>query len=236
VADSAAVQTCWTELRMERGSVSRRKIGRSSAAMQKDDGRADYGTLWSGYITPLTCRGKPRYRRMSSLPLKVEGEPYLISSARRRRRYAQEDVLEATEALAVSGGDRDSRIKEDWKIKLALPTTPEDTPGPWSKELVREDLPLPRMTSPRTGSRSLTPLCAAARQSGERGRLACPENSNSRITTPAMSSLRPTGGAVDVARDVRTGSPMDKAARASSSSEECSWMKERGDEVDFPRA
>lgn len=211
VADSYAVQTRWTELRMERGErISGRKIGLTSAAMQKMMGvnEPDYGTLWSSRYYAADSSGKAEVPTDVFIAPKVEGElAFLISESLAGADVSAEDVLAATEALAVSVEIVDSRIK-DWKIKLADTVADNAsyggyTLGPWNKELVREDLRTLRMIVTKNGESVVDAVGAAA--------LGNPANAVAWLARKLHSfgiSLNPgdvvlsgsLGGAVDVAR------------------------------------
>lgn len=211
VEDSYAVQTRWTELRMERGErISGRKIGLTSAAMQKMMGvnEPDYGSLWSSRYYAADSSGKSEVPGDTFIAPRVEGElAFLISESLSSADVTAEDVLAATEALAVSVEIVDSRIK-DWKIKLADTIADNAsyggyTLGPWNKELVGEDLRTLRMIVRKNGESVVEAVGAAA--------LGNPANAVAWLARKLHSfgiSLNPgdvvlsgsLGGAIDAAR------------------------------------
>ena len=211
VEDSYAVQTRWTGLRTERGErISGRKIGLTSAAMQNMMGvnEPDYGSLWSSRYYAADSSGRARVPSGTFIAPKVEGEfAFLISEPLSSADVTAEDVLAATEALAVSVEIVDSRIK-DWKIKLADTIADNAsyggyTLGPWDAELVQRDLGALSMTVRKNGESVVEAVGAAA--------LGNPANAVAWLARKLHSfgvSLNPgdvilsgsLGGAVDAAR------------------------------------
>lgn len=170
VEDSYAVQTRWTELRRERGErISGRKIGLTSAAMQNMMGvdEPDYGSLWSSRYYAADSSGKARVPTDTFIAPRVEGElAFLISEPLNGAEITAEDVLAATEAVAVSVEIVDSRIK-DWKIKLADTIADNAsyggyTLGIWDKELVKSDLRALSMIVRKNGESVVEAVGAAA--------------------------------------------------------------------------
>jgi len=137
-----AIQSRWTELRLERGErVVGRKIGLTSRAMQEHIGvnEPDYGSLWTSRYFPAR-RGRAEFPADVFLQPRAEGEiAFLLGKPLTGTSVTPQEVLVATEALAVAVEVVDSRI-EDWHIKL--PDTIADnssyggfTLGPWSRSL-----------------------------------------------------------------------------------------------------
>ena len=140
------VQTRWSELRQGRGErVVGRKIGLTSFAMQEQlgVGEPDYGSLWSSRHFHVRD-GRVEIPAEPFLQPFLEGEIAFLIGEIVGENATPEDVLAATEALAVAVEVVDSRI-EDWKIKL--PDTIADNAsyggfavGPWSQSLREADL------------------------------------------------------------------------------------------------
>lgn len=148
VENSYAVQSRWTELRLERGErITGRKIGLTSEAMQQMMGvdEPDYGSIWSSRCFAADTSGKAEIPANTFIAPKVEGEiAFLMGETLAGENVTAKDVLAATEALAVSVEIVDSRIK-DWKIKLADTIADNAsyggyTLGPWDNELKKHDL------------------------------------------------------------------------------------------------
>jgi 2-keto-4-pentenoate hydratase len=147
-AESAyAIQSRWTDLRVALGDrIIGRKIGLTSRAMQEQIkvDEPDYGTLWaSRFFAPAGGR--------ASMPAEVfiqpraEGEfAFLIGRPLTGPHVTPQEVLSATEAIAVSIEVIDSRIN-DWRIRL-VDTVADNasygafTLGPWNRALRRADL------------------------------------------------------------------------------------------------
>lgn len=147
VEQAYAIQSRWTELRLERGErLVGRKIGLTSPAMQEQMGvnEPDYGSLWASRYFPAKT-GRVDIPADVFLQPRVEGEiAFLIGKPLEGTNVTPQEVLVATEALAVAIEVVDSRI-EDWRIKL--PDTIADnasyggfTLGPWSRSLREADL------------------------------------------------------------------------------------------------
>ncbi|MEW6635623.1 MAG: fumarylacetoacetate hydrolase family protein [Actinomycetota bacterium] len=147
VDQSYAVQSRWTGMRLERGErLVGRKIGLTSPAMQEQMGvnEPDYGSLWASRYYPAQT-GRTEIPADVFLQPRVEGEiAFLIGKPLEGTNVTPQEVLVATEALAVAVEVVDSRI-EDWRIKL--PDTIADnasyggfTLGPWSRSLREADL------------------------------------------------------------------------------------------------
>lgn len=145
--EAYAIQRRLTGLRLERGdTVIGHKIGLTSRAMQEQLSvtESDYGSLWSS-------RYFPALRRRAEMPAdrflqpRLEGElAFLIGEPLHGGHITAQEVMVATEAIAVAVEVIDSRI-EDWRI--ALPDTIADnasygalTLGPWSRRLRDADL------------------------------------------------------------------------------------------------
>jgi 2-keto-4-pentenoate hydratase len=142
-----AIQARWTELRHERGEgVMGRKIGLTSRAMQEQIGvsEPDYGTLWTSRYYPARA-GRSEMPSDVFVQPRLEGEiAYLIGRPLAGPGVTSQQVLAATDAIAVSVEVIDSRI-DSWRIKL--PDTVADnssygalTLGAWSRSLRETDL------------------------------------------------------------------------------------------------
>lgn len=163
------VQTRWSELRQERGErIVGRKIGLTSLAMQEQLGvsEPDYGSLWSSRYYPASG-GRVEIPSGVFLQPRLEGElAFLLGRPLQGPGVSAQQVLSATEALAVAVEVIDSRI-EDWRIKL--PDTIADnasygafTVGPWSRGLREVDLRTVGMLLHRNGARVVEGLGIAA--------------------------------------------------------------------------
>lgn len=140
------VQSRWSELRQDRGDqIVGRKIGLTSFAMQEQLGvsEPDYGSLWSSRHFSVTA-GSVEIPTDAFLQPFLEGEIAFLIGEPVGENATPEDILAATEALAVGIEVVDSRIK-DWKIKL--PDTIADNAsyggfatGSWSRSLKEVDL------------------------------------------------------------------------------------------------
>ncbi|MGI8649587.1 MAG: 2-keto-4-pentenoate hydratase [Rubrobacter sp.] len=138
----------WTEMRLANGEViSGRKIGLTSVAMQKmmNVAEPDYGTLWSSRYYAADSSGRAEVFADTFIAPRVEGElAFLIAEPLSGPDVTAEQVIAATEAIAVSVEIVDSRVK-DWRITLA-DTTADNfsyggyTLGPWDKALKDTDL------------------------------------------------------------------------------------------------
>lgn len=153
------VQRLWTELRRDRGEGSiGHKIGLTSAAMRRQLGvyEPDYGCLWDSRFFPAEG-GRAEIPHERFIQPRVEGElAFLIAGPLPDREVDGEDVLAATEAVAIAIEVIDSRI-EDWQIKL-VDTIADNasygavTLGPWSSGLARSDLRQVQMRVSRDGT------------------------------------------------------------------------------------
>lgn len=147
VEKAYAVQNAWSELRLSEGEkIIGRKIGLTSTAMQEQLGvsEPDYGSLWASRQFE-THGGRVDIPADIFLQPRLEGEiAFLISRPLRGPDVTLQDVLAATEALAVAVEVVDSRI-EDWRIKL-VDTIADNASyggfalGPWEKRLRQVDL------------------------------------------------------------------------------------------------
>lgn len=147
--EAYAVQSRWTELRLERGErVIGRKIGLTSRAMQEQMGvnEPDYGSLWASRYFPAS-RGRAEIPAEVLLQPRAEGElAFLVAEPLTGTSVTPQEVLVATEALAVAIEVVDSRI-DDWRIKLGDTIADNSsygalTLGPWSRRLRVTDLRL----------------------------------------------------------------------------------------------
>lgn len=167
--DAYAVQSRYTALRVERGDqVIGRKIGLTSQAMRDLLGvhEPDYGTvLGSRNFAPRD--GVARMPHDVFIQPRLEGEiAFLIGERLPRSGVEPEQVLAATEALAVSVEVIDSRIT-DWRIKLA-DTIADNASygglavGPWSSRLLGTDLTTVGMRIHRDGATLVEAVGAAS--------------------------------------------------------------------------
>ena len=147
VEDAYAVQSAWSELRLSRGErIVGRKIGLTSQAMQDQMGvnEPDYGSLWGSRYSP-SRGGRAEIPADTFLQPRLEGEiAFLMGRPLAGPGVTLQEVLVATEALAVAVEVVDSRI-EDWRIKLADTIADNAsyggfTLGPWSRALKETDL------------------------------------------------------------------------------------------------
>lgn len=162
------IQTRWSELRQSRGErIAGRKIGLTSLAMQEQLGvsEPDYGSLWDSRRFPA-ADGRAEIPAELFLQPFLEGEIAFLIGERVGANATPEDILAATDALAVAVEVVDSRI-EDWNIKL--PDTIADnasyggfTTGPWSRSLKEADLRTVGMLISKDGSQVAEGLGAAS--------------------------------------------------------------------------
>src|SRR5918998_3836294 len=140
--DAYAVQSAWSELRLSSGErIVGRKIGLTSPAMQEQMGvnEPDYGSLWGSRYFP-SRGGRVEIPADTFLQPRLEGEiAFLIGRPLAGPGVTLQEVLVATEALAVAVEVVDSRV-EDWRIKLADTIADNSsygalTLGPWSRSL-----------------------------------------------------------------------------------------------------
>ena len=169
VDQAYAIQTSWSELRLNRGErIIGRKIGLTSFAMQEQlgVGEPDYGSLWESRYFPAQG-GRAEIAAEPLLQPFLEGElAFLIGRPLSGPGVTLQTALAATEALAVAVEVVDSRI-EDWNIKL--PDTIADnasyggfTTGPWSRSLREADLRTIGMLINKSGSRVAEGMGAAS--------------------------------------------------------------------------
>lgn len=164
-----AIQTCWTNMRLERGEkIVGRKIGLTSKAIQQQLGvnEPDYGTLWESSFYEAKDR-KVTIPASDFLQPRIEGEvAFLIGKPLREPNITPEQVLAATEACAMGIEIVASRIA-DWKIKL-VDTIADNasyggfTLGPWDHQMREADLGGLVMTIHHNGALAAEGLGAAA--------------------------------------------------------------------------
>lgn len=169
VATAYAIQTCWTDMRLERGEkIVGRKIGLTSKAIQQQLGvdEPDYGTLWdSSFYEPKN--GKVNIFASDFLQPRIEGEiAFLIGKPLREPSITPEQVLAATEACAMGIEIVASRIA-DWRIKLADTIADNASYGaftlsPWDKQMLEADLGALAMTVHHNGELAAEGIGAAA--------------------------------------------------------------------------
>ena len=169
VIDSYAIQTRWTEMRLERGeTIIGRKIGLTSKAVQQQMGvdEPDYGTLWgSRYFA--AAHGRAEVPVDLFLQPRIEGEiAFLMGRDVRGPHVTPQEVLAATEAVALSAEIVDSRI-EDWRIKL-VDTVADNASyggfsiGAWDHKLTEIDLRLLGLLITKNGEPAAQGIGAAA--------------------------------------------------------------------------
>lgn len=169
VDQAYAVQQRWSALRAAREErIVGRKIGLTSAAIQQQLGvdEPDYGCLWSSRHFP-TSGGRVEVPADLFVQPRLEGElAFLIGSPLRGPHVTPEQVLAATEALAVAVEIVDSRIT-DWKIKL-IDTVADNASfggfavGAWSQALRRVDLRTLGLRIRRNGAQIIQAVGAAS--------------------------------------------------------------------------
>lgn len=157
--DAYAIQSSWGRMRASDGDrVLGHKIGLTSQAMRDQLGvyEPDYGQLWESRFYPLTD-GLVTMPADIFLQPRLEGElAFLLSKPLAGGDIGREEVLAATEAVAVSAEVIDSRIT-DWRIKL-VDTIADNasygafTLGPWDSLLAGADLRDIGMVVKRNGS------------------------------------------------------------------------------------
>lgn len=167
--DAYAVQRSWTESRLGRGErILGRKIGLTSKGMQEQMGvdEPDYGSLWESRFYPAKG-GRAEVPTETFIEPRLEGEvAFLIGRSLSGPTVTPQEVLAATEAVAIAVEVVDSRVK-DWRIKLA-DTIADNASyggfvlGPWSKSLREEDLRTLGMLIQQNGSTVVEGLGAAA--------------------------------------------------------------------------
>ncbi len=169
VEEAYAVQTAWSDLRRSRGERTvGRKIGLTSRAIQEQLGvsEPDYGSLWGSRHFP-TQSGRVELPAEAFIAPRLEGEvAFLLGRPIAGPDVTPEDVLAATDALAVAVEIVDSRI-EDWRIKLADTIADNAsyggfTTGPWSSALREADLRTLGMLLQKNGETVETGVGAAA--------------------------------------------------------------------------
>lgn len=167
--DSYSVQSRWTDLRLGRGEgIAGRKIGLTSSAMQEQMGvnEPDYGSLWTSRHFPAQG-GRAEIPTGVFLQPRIEGEfAFLIGESLSGENVTPQEVLVATEAVAVAVEVVDSRIA-DWRITLADTIADNAsyggfTVGPWSRSLREQDLRTLGMTVHQNGEPMIQALGAAA--------------------------------------------------------------------------
>ena len=169
VEDAYALQNAWTELRLGRGEgIVGRKIGLTSKGMQEQMGvdEPDYGSLWASRYFPAKG-GRVELPTDAFIEPRLEGEvAFLIGRSLSGPSVTPQEVLAATEALAVAVEVVDSRVA-DWRIGLA-DTIADNASyggfvlGPWSRSLRQEDLRTLGMLIQQNGSTVVEGIGAAA--------------------------------------------------------------------------
>ena len=158
IDDAYAVQSAWSALREAKGErVLGRKIGLTSKAMQEQAGfnEPDFGRLWESRCFP-TENGRVAIPANLFLQPRLEGEiAFRLNRELAGPGVRIEDVLVATDALAVSFEIVDSRfVRENFKV---LDTIADNasygafTLGAWGTDWLEGDLRDIRMTMERDG-------------------------------------------------------------------------------------
>jgi 2-keto-4-pentenoate hydratase len=145
--DAYAIQTSWARLRAKDGEeMLGHKIGLTSKGMREQIGvnEPDYGQLWASRFFPAEG-GEVTVPADVFIQPRLEGElAFLLGKPLKGADITREQVLEATDAVAVAAEIIDSRIT-DWRIKL-VDTIADNasfgafTLGPWDRALGRADL------------------------------------------------------------------------------------------------
>lgn len=144
--DAYAVQHAWNAARVAAGErVVGRKIGLTSAAIraQANVNEPDYGSLW-GSRQHIAIGGRVEVPAQTFIAPRVEGELAFLLGADVGGAATTQQVLAATEAIAVSIEIIDSRI-QDWRLTIA-DTIADNASyggfvlGPWSREARHADL------------------------------------------------------------------------------------------------
>lgn len=169
IEDAYRIQSAWNEIRVRKGErVIGRKIGLTSRAIQQQLGvnQPDFGVLWRSRYFPTTGT-TARIPHHLFLQPRVEGElAFLLGQPLEGPHITPQEVLAATEALAVSIEIVDSRIK-DWRIKI-FDTIADNasyggfTVGPWQRTLKYADLRLLGMQIYHNGEPAIQGIGAAA--------------------------------------------------------------------------
>lgn len=144
--DAYRVQHAWNAARVAGGErVAGRKIGLTSAAIraQANVDEPDYGSLWASrqYIV---AGGRAEAPAATFIQPRVEGELAFLLGSDLGQGTTPQQVLAATEAVAVSVEIIDSRI-QDWRLTIA-DTIADNASyggfvlGPWSRSLRHADL------------------------------------------------------------------------------------------------
>jgi len=169
VATAYAIQTQWTNMRLERGEkIVGRKIGLTSKAIQTQLGvnEPDYGNLWKSSFHEAKA-GQVNIPASEFLQPRIEGEiAFLFGKSLRGSNITPEQVLDATEACAMGIEIVASRIV-DWRIKL-VDTVADNasyggfTVGPWDEQMKKADLGALAMTIHHNGELAAEGLGSAA--------------------------------------------------------------------------
>ena len=169
IEEAYEIQSLWRQLRLERGErVVGRKIGLTSRAMREQFGvnEPDFGVLWESRQFHVD-EGRAEVPAATFLQPRLEGEiAFLIGEPLAGGAVKPEEVLATTAALAVAVEVVDSRI-EDWRIKI-VDTVADNASyggfavGPWSDDLLLEDLRTLGMLIQRNGEPVQMAIGAAA--------------------------------------------------------------------------
>ncbi|WP_033295893.1 2-keto-4-pentenoate hydratase [Amycolatopsis jejuensis] len=156
------VQYAWNAARVAAGElVLGRKIGLTSAAIRAQAGvdEPDYGSLW-GSRQYVASGGRAEAPAATFVAPRVEGELAFLLGADLGEGATAQQVLAATEAIAVSVEIIDSRIA-DWRLTIA-DTIADNASyggfvlGPWSRTLRHADLGTLGMVLYRNGQVAAT--------------------------------------------------------------------------------
>jgi 2-keto-4-pentenoate hydratase len=169
VEDAYAIQTHWTNMRLDRGEkVVGRKIGLTSLAIQQQLGvnEPDYGNLWQSSHYQATDN-RVEISAGDFLQPRLEGEiAFLIGQPLRGPNVTPQEVLAASEAMALGVEIVASRIA-DWRIKL-VDTIADNASyggfvlGDWDSRLRSADLRVIGLTIHQNGKPAAEGVGAAA--------------------------------------------------------------------------
>ena len=169
VEDAYAIQTHWTQMRLDRGEkIAGRKIGLTSIAIQQQLGvsEPDYGTIWqsSHYAT---VNNRVEIPAGDFLQPRLEAEvAFLIGRPLQGPHITPQEVLAATDAMGVVVEIVASRIA-DWRIKL-VDTIADNASyggfvlGQWNSNLRNADLRTLGFTVHKNGELAAEGVGAAA--------------------------------------------------------------------------
>jgi 2-keto-4-pentenoate hydratase len=169
VEDAYAIQTHWTNMRLERGEkIAGRKIGLTSIAIQQQLGvkEPDYGNIWESSHYE-TVNNRAEISAGDFLQPRLEAEvAFLIGRPLQGPNITPQEVLAATDAMGLVVEIVASRIA-DWRIKL-VDTIADNASyggfvlGQWDSKLRFADLRLLGFTVHKNGELAAEGVGAAA--------------------------------------------------------------------------